>query len=121
MNSIKIGKNNIISSGSFITSEKDTSEISFKRGNEKITLELIFKEKKEKKEVNTSSGGSKDDFIITFELPIIKNSIGEGLVNPMQFARFDNGDVLYIHLWIRKLNEPYVELVYSISVEEIKK
>jgi len=121
MDTIKTGKYKVISSGSFIASEKDKSEISFKRNDEKITLEFIFKEKKENEGVHTSSRGSKKDLIITFGLPIIKNSLGEGLVKPIQFARFGNGDLLYLYLWIRKIGEPYVEIVYSIFVEEIKK
>ncbi len=120
MDKIKTGKFEIISSGSFITSEKDKSEILFKRKEEKITLKLIFKEKEEKK-VDISSKGTKEDLTISFELPIIKNAFGEGFTNPIQFARFDNGDLLYLNLWIRRLSGPFQEITYSIYVEKIKK
>lgn len=120
MDEIKIGEHEVISSGSFITSEKDISKISFKRGNEKITLKIIFKEKEDKK-IDISGNGIKQDFTISVEFPLIKNSLGEGPTNPINFAKFDNGDLLYLNIWIRKINEPNVEIIYSIYVEKISK
>ena len=118
MEEINIVKFKVLSSGSFIALTKERSEILVKRGNEKATIEIIFKEKEEKK-VYTSSRGSGNNITVSFEFPLVKNAIGEGLVDPIKFLIFDNGDFLYLHLWARKLTDFYLEIVYSVYLEEI--
>ena len=120
MDKIKTGKFTVISSGSFLTSQNDISTIPFKRENEKVTIELKFIDKDEQK-VKIEHRGSKEDIVSSFEMPKIESTSGEGFANPIQFAAFDNGDLMYLHLWVRKLNRAYIKISYSIYVEEIKK
>lgn len=111
LESIKTNGNECLS-GSFITSTNDTNEIKFSRGEEKITLRFTFKEKEEKKVITTDNGIT-SDLIVSFELPLL-NDTNQGFITPMLFATYDNGDQVYLNLWITKTSKPYVEVHYSV-------
>ena len=103
-------------SGSFIASIDDTNEIIFSRDLEKITINFSFKEKNDKKIVTSPVGGG-NDLTVFFELPLLSDD-SQGITRPFKFAKFDNGDEIYLQLWIRKIAKPYVEINYSIYVKK---
>jgi hypothetical protein len=114
--SIKVNGDECLS-GSFIASVDDKNEITFSRDAEKIIIVFNFKEKEDKQVLtNFSGGGTGKDLTISIELPLL-NDDSQGILRPMKFASFDNGDQIYLQLWIRKIAKPYVVIDYSIYIK----
>lgn len=111
--SIKVNGKDCLS-GSFIASLDDKNEITFSRNPEKVTINFCFKEKEDKKIVTSFTGGG-DDLTVSFELPLLSDE-SQGITRPMQFANFNNGDPIYIQLWISKITKPYIIVNYSIYI-----
>ena len=121
MTSIKTGKYDVLYSGTFIAGKKDTSEITFIRGKEKITLELHFEGIKKEAYFSSEGESHGDSVKVIVTLPPSTNQIGEGMTELYNFANYDNGDELYLILWTSSLNEAYQEIKYTIYLDKKKK
>ena len=119
-NTIKFGNRKVISSGNFICFDNEPSIISFERETEKISLKLVFSPEQPKDKVEFNTEGSGDNLLITMTIPQIENSLGSGLTKPIKLANFDNGDPIYLHLWVRKLAIMQLEVIYTIYIGDIE-
>ncbi|MDP3698795.1 MAG: hypothetical protein Q8R47_04355 [Nanoarchaeota archaeon] len=107
--------------GSFITFNDNKNIISITRNNETVSFELIFvKDSSGKLEVKITPKGTKQDFILELTLLNFEHPLGSGFTEPVPIAKFDNGDAIYLNLWIKKLatTSPLREIIYTIYVEE---
>ncbi len=112
---IKVNGNDTLS-GSFISSIDSRNEILFDNG-ELVRVIFTFNRNTKDMQIKPSfSGGGKDtELIVLLELPWLTDS-SQGIVSPMELAKLDDGRLVSFQLWVRKIAEPYIEIVYSFYI-----
>lgn len=119
---ITTGGKKVYSNGSFITFDEKPSKIVIKRGKESVSFEFHFlDDHQEKADFEFNVNKSADELAIIVKLKNFNNQLGMGFTNPVSVAKFDNGDKIYMNVWVTRLgNQSAIKkLSYTIYVEEL--
>jgi len=113
----------IIASGSFITFDKEPNIISLKKAKEKLSLNLIFKNKPaENRSINFSAEKNtlKNEVIVNIFLTNFNSVLPTSFTSPISIAKWDTGEEIYLQLSIKSINDKIKEIIYTIYEVEKK-
>ena len=127
-----VNNREILDSGSFLSRSDSDNLVRIKKGKEIIIFNLQFENTEDKKigiNIEVQSGGEiipegkkikSDELKFNIKLRNFVNSLGTGFSELFNIANFDNGDKIYLDLWVRPFgNSPATkEIIYSIYLEK---
>lgn len=118
---IKAGNKKIIDSGSFIIFGKNLTTIIIKKGSEKFSFDFIFEDvsgEKQQIKIDSKKYEKENHAQIILKFINFNDAIGSGLTEPLEVGYFDNGDKIFLHLWVQKLGGSDRKVSYTFYLEK---